>query len=392
MAQVKERGIGGLINTLAEGKTGAERDRRVAERFANEVAPVLNETEGDSGKKAREAFFKNFSLREAYVACTGDFPRMGHVKESAINSSAFSIITSAALSAKVIEGYDAVQGLIGDMLVTPFNSTLIADLFPGFDSVSGIADVAEAAKYPDVTIGEKAVGDTTFSKRGAMVQITEEAILFDQTGQLLLRANAIGREIRLDREKAIVKGVLDQTNFRCYYPVVGGSPTQTTLFDTDQTVASNALVDYTDIEKAALQFLTCAVDSNSNPILDAAVAPYVVLVPKALEWTARNIANGTQIRVDTNSGALTTLGPNPVSVEVMTSPILDGISTSTWYMAGNGGFKRQFIEKIHMPLQVVPVPAAEINAVSNDIVGGVRARYKSKVFALDNKFVVKCTA
>ena len=43
-------------------------------------------------------------------------------------------------------------------------------------TAAGITAVNEGAKYPDATIAEKYAGNTTFSKRGVMVQVTEETI------------------------------------------------------------------------------------------------------------------------------------------------------------------------------------------------------------------------
>ena len=391
MITVKHRGIGGLIETLSDGLTGAARSQRVADRFTNEIAPKLSGPQVD--EKVKKAFFDSFSIREAFVACTGDFPRFGSVQEAALKHTDFTVVILGGLSALVQAAYNTTEGLIGDKLVTPYNSSLISDIFPVFDTPTGMADVAEGATYGVVDIADRYVGDTTFSKRGAAVLVTEEAVLFDQTGQLISRCNNIGKQAALDREKYIIKGIQDlSAAYYCYYPA--GS--RAALYDTAQVKTSNALATYVDIEDAALYLsMTTAVDPVTTPdvIVDAALSPYTVLVPKALEFTALHIKN--TLTVQTNPGVTSGVSPvmnNPVSIEVLSSPILDVDSASTWYFAGAGGFKRQFIEKIHFPMQAVQIPPAESNAIMADTLGGVRVRYKSKVFALDNKFVVKNTA
>lgn len=402
MITMQNHGIGGLIETLSDGKVDAsQRETRIGERFTAEVLPLISPRGAKYDAKAAEAFWSTFSLRELYIACTGKFPRYGDVKETTgtpVKTSVFTLILTGGLSSRVILGYDTTSGLIGDKLVTPYNSNLLIDKFPGFNELSGIADVAEGALYPDVAITEKGLYDTTFSKRGAMVSVTEEAILFDQTGLVLARCNEVGRQLALDREKHIINSVCDQTGYECYFTTTGGSAT---LYDTAQLKTSNALVDYTDIENAALylQLTTAvitAIGDSDTPITDAALPPYEVLVPKTLEFTARHIANTLTVEsAPASSSVPSAMMNNPVAITVLSSPYLDKADNANgvahWYLAGAGGFKRQFIEKIHMPLQVVQVPSAEVNATSQDIVAGVRARYKSRVFALDNKFVVKNT-
>lgn len=390
---ITERGLGETYRQLRDGKSGSEGDSRAVARFNAEILPTIQQVSGKRDDKKVEKLAQiceTFSVRDFFEAVTGTRAVEGQVREAALASPGFATVTTALLASKAIEGYNTVDGLVGDFLVQPYNSKLKTEKFAGFTFPDGIADVAEGAVYPDATMTDKFVGDAAFSKRGVLVRITEEAILFDQTGQILQRANMVGEALRVDREKMILGSIADEATQLVYYP----SGVNAALYGGTNSIA-NTLTDFTDLQNASIK-LAAQVTETSEPIVNLDLAPRVLLVPKALEWTAWRIINSTmvQLRTPTTTSDFVQQTPNPFAGGVIySSAILDTLTSGTtrWYYSGAMGFKKQFIEKIHIPFQATQVPPAEVNTISADTIGGIRVRRKSKVFALDTVYVIRNT-
>lgn len=388
------RGLGTIMESLGEGR-GVEPMKKAAKRWTAEIAPFLYDTKAPHHRQPKDfkwdsnerlAIFESFAntgLKQLFKDMTGVDAYDGMMAEAVIASSSYTIVTGSLLGSKMIESYNVVKGLVGDDLVTVYPSKLLAEKFPGFDAAAGIADVAEGAKYPDATIAEKYVGDTTWSKRGVMVQITEEAILFDQTGMLLMRANQIGNSLRVDREKLILTGIQDTIAGGAYWP----SGAASALYVAGNTVDPNPLTDVAALELANTK-LMLQTDSNGD-IIAQDDTDMIVLVPAALYQTARKVIQLTELRFNTAGGNMM-VGSNPWgATSVVKSGYLDSVSAGNWYYGSRSGFRNQFILKSHFPFRVIQVNPAEVSNTTKDIVGGVVARWKERVFALDNKAVIK---
>ncbi|KKL65485.1 hypothetical protein LCGC14_2154490, partial [marine sediment metagenome] len=132
----------------------------------------------------------------------------GYVEiQEAISSTGFSSAIGQLLAAKLIEGYDS-PGFIGDELVETMPSSLRGERLAGFTALQGPKPVGELAQYEDSTFTDKFVG-TRETKRGRLLSISEEAVVFDQTGQILLLASRLGEIARQERERRIVRAVID---------------------------------------------------------------------------------------------------------------------------------------------------------------------------------------
>ncbi len=75
---------------------------------------------------------------------------------------------------------------------------------------------------------------------------------------------------------------------------------------------------------------------------------------------------------------------------VLDHPDLDAQSSTAWYL---GDFKKQFVEKVIIPPQVLTRKYGDNNedAWRKDIVASVKVRYDSKFGAVDYAFVGKST-
>lgn len=378
MLQIKK-----LLESCGEGIQGTRKAARIIEEALN--AP-------DDDAKHIEA--DDFSLAAIWEAVVG--PRLTTLTIEGpmpivedVNVHQFTILAKTLIS-KVVMAAFTDAALVGDKLVTPFKSTLLTDKVPG-GFVSGTPeDIEPGMAYPhngDIT--EKYV-QIEGKKRGHMLDVTWEAIFFDQTGIVLREARKFGRQAAKDREKQIIFRIQDLANFRSYHP----SNTQTNIYQaagaarhTYGNLINNALQNWTDID-AAFQALGAMLDDNGDPIL---VTPKILLVPRALEVTATRLIKNQRmpaIRTTTGPGD----SPNEANpfhnrFEIVATPYLDLDSTVVWYL---GDFKAQFLNKVVMPLEVLSRFDEKNDAAwEKDIKIQFKVRYYQRVGAVDYRLVVK---
>jgi hypothetical protein len=270
---------------------------------------------------------------------------------------------------------------------------------------------------PAITIGQKGAQDHSINKIWARVIVTREEYLFDQKGLVIMRANTIAEQLRVARNLVKMLVITDQSNytvgslvpnltqtsFQQYRPLVGTSYPVTSIFTGSNTIYANPLNDYRNVEAAA-NLLKSLTDENGNRLYRNAARPLHVLIPDTLEFNFWHIFNafGTQKRSADGMQAIEE-GGNPFagSVRIMdstlstiqanTSAVAGGDPVGTWYIAGAGGFQDAYVDKRVIPFEVVQIPQAEVQAVSADVVAGVKAAFKEDVVPRDpQKFIVKC--
>ena len=136
--------------------------------FVEHTLPAILNAENERDRMTPE----EFSLAEIFEA---------------VNTTEFSVITSELISAKVIQGYEMEEGII-DELVVPFNSSLQTDKIPGAFLEGNLEDIPEGGPYPHSAKIEDKYVQIGWAKRGMILDITMEAIKFDQTGMIITHA------------------------------------------------------------------------------------------------------------------------------------------------------------------------------------------------------------
>ena len=312
------------------------------------------------------------SMRNILEALGSDAP----LREEAVNTSVFNVITGELINRKVIEGYESYPA-IGDELVTVVSSRRREERFPGLGALDMPVEVKEAEDYPELGGLDEKYVTSTATKKGMIISITEELITEDQTGLVLLRAKQVGERIRRDREKTILNGIQD-VNGNVYRP--DGQAVALYSAANGNLLTGNSLVDWTDLDAAYAHFINMQ-DEAGEPMY---VEPQVLLVPVSLRGTANRIVNATEF--DTGN---MTVGNSYSHLKALASPYLDAQSTTTWYI---GDFKRQFVWHEVWPVQVLRARQDSDQAFERDIVARFKARYLGGIAALDYRYVIKCTA
>ena len=161
-----------MINNINEGKIGTD-DISLKALWQAMGEPSLKQDRLMGTRKVGEADFSE-----------------------AMASSAFPKITGALISKKVQEGYDLEYG-IGDKLVTVVQSSVKDETIVGFGADNQMKEVLEGINYEEGSITEK-YHKIKNTKKGRIISLTEEMVRFDQTGQMLMKAQQIGESAKSD--------------------------------------------------------------------------------------------------------------------------------------------------------------------------------------------------
>lgn len=332
-------------------------------------------------------------------------PESLYSESTPIMSNAFQTVCQELISAALIEGYNGVPS-VADRLVTTQSVSMRNTKVAGFTHLGNKFEVPEGHEYPTIRFGEKwvAMKETKF---GGMIELTEELLGFDQTGQIVRLARNVGEGLRMERERDIIRGVADAdhaSGVYVYRPSGVGAQLYTTAhqnyigaggitgFD-----AAVPLVDWRDIDKVlqyrATKVVDDRIDGTPRPIGGLNNGSNILLVPEAKRSTAWYIKNATGQERNSNDTAGTattqTNFPNPAAGfigEVLSTPYLDEVSAADYYY---GDFRRQFVWSEIWPLQSFVQGADSDAAFETDTVLRVKARYYGGLSALDTIYVTQ---
>ena len=385
-----------------------------AQGFVQVLGDLL-EGRDQGGREVRKIRPEQVSIRALWEACVGPVEetlpsmraagRFNFVDiQEAVETTAFPSATGVLIASKVIEAYNQ-PGYIGDRLVTVMPSKLKSERIVGFTSLEGPKEVPEGMPYEESSFAEKYVTTET-AKKGRILELTEEAIFQDQTGQILLRASRLGEMTRLEREETILSGVIDVGSGAVGYKDVyrpTGVAEALYVASNNNLLTATALVDWTDIDEV-LRYHAENVKDDRAVAGEQRPLPWMprqILTARRLAGTSARVLNATEHR--SVSGNETVITQNPVNViapglEALASPLLDFLATVTgsrytvatgWFL---GDFPRQFVWQEIWPLQTFRSRQDDEAAFRRDVVARFKVRYWGGIAAIDERQVIKVTA
>ena len=331
---------------------------------------------------------RDFSLLELWEALGGDesLERLGQgIREEGVSVAQFPVITGLLLSKKIMDAYNA-SAMVLDQLVTDFPSRLLVDRIPGAETTAALEDIEAGMPYPETADIQEKYVTVEGKKRGEILNVTWEAVHFDQTGLILRQANAFGEQAAKDREQRGLKTIMDMTDYQKYQP----SGTQDDLYQNAagsthhvyDNLVVDVLADHSDINAAEI-LLGSMMDANGYYINTGQTR--VLLTGVNLKQLAWRIQNNTFMIGGTNEE----MNPAKGTFGLVVSPWVSANSTTAWWY---GDFKKQFVEKVVLPMQVI-TRKDNINesAFKRDILASHKVRHYTQVAAVDYKYVVKST-
>lgn len=334
-----------------------------------------------------------------------DTPNLGTLRlseaQGAVTTSHFQNISGQIVYSATLEPYRAETNVF-TALIPEVNATFLEG-----EKMAGITEIGDeiAVRYetdPYALAGpsENWVFTPPIKDRGVIVPVTWEAVFSDRTGQLLERCRQVGKWAGVNKEKRAIDAVIDENttahryNWRnagqiATYGDNSGSHTW------DNLVASNALVDHTDIDNAEQAFNAMVDPFTGEPIL---VEPRHLIAVKALELTANRILNSTQIL--THIGGYATSGNLPAFTQanpylnrygLVTSRLLASrLATDTDWFIGDVSAAVKYM--VAEPINVVMAPPNNHDEFHRRIVFQARVNERGQHVVVEPRALLKSTA
>jgi hypothetical protein len=260
-----------------------------------------------------------------------------------------------------------------------------------------VDEVREGEAFPEISATEEKV-EIRHKRNGRSLSITAEAIEENEVADIVQRVNALG-EIAADWvEEQTLSRVCDAKGSATtsggapyvYRPNGSGTALYSSTANTPGTrapsgnrVASNALVDETDLDNA--RTVLAAMKNNRGKRIAIPMSECLLLVPDALVGAAAKILNSELVPGVENE--VSNWGPRgQYRPKLLSSPKLDDISTTAWYL---GAFRRQFIRKWKLRFEYVTLSGDTKDFLERRIAFQARIGWDVEIGATDYVYVVQ---
>ena len=311
-----------------------------------------------------------------------------------VDVSAFLNITGQVIYSKILDAYNQ-EAFVVSKLVQHVPTRLDGEKIPGVSRISdSIDEVGPGMPYPNLGFGEDYIETPSTSKRGFIVPVTKEAIFFDRTHLILSRAAEVGEVLGLNKEKRLIDLAIGATN---NYKANGVSlDTYNSSGPWVNTLASNELVDWTNVDAAEQLFAEMLDPNTGEPVL---VRGTTVLVMPAYRHAAHRVFNAAEITYTGSGSGTATTAANPLGnyrVEesrlayrrVVASGVTSDEAKKWWFV---GDFSKAFAYMENWPITVTQAPVNSEADFNNDIVLRFKASERGAAAVLNPRYVVKCT-
>lgn len=311
-----------------------------------------------------------------------------------VDMSAFLNVTGQVIHAKILESYQQ-EAFVVSRLVQHIPTRLDGEKIPGVGRIADDVDeIGPGMPYPNLGFGEDYIETPSTAKHGFIVPVTKEAIFFDRTNLVLSRAAEVGEVLGLNKEKRLIDLAVGITN---NYKSNG------TSYDSYSTsgawvneLASNELIDWTNVDAAEQLFAEMSDPTTGEPIL---VNGTTVLVMPAYRHAAHRVFNAAEITYTGSGSSTATTAANPLGnyrVEesrlayrrIVGSGVAAEDAKKWWFV---GDFRKAFAYMENWPITVTQAPINSEADFSNDIVLRFKASERGAAAVLNPRYVVKCT-
>jgi len=315
-----------------------------------------------------------------------------------LNINTFSAAVGGLIEATILENFEN-PAFIGDQLFetipTKKNGEKIIGTF-GFGSTDGDTSRKPGMPHPRSQFGERWVETPELDEKALACEVTQEAVFYDLTNEVLQRAAGVGEILSYGREKTMLKLFCGSTNSYVY----GG-----TAYDTYQATTpwinthANIAVDYTDIDNALALFANMTDPETGREIL--VMPDTIVHMPrKASVW--HFILNSTEHRYGdpANHQSLSTPPPSVnATYKLLSSVILRNIidadlsesqseADDYWFI---GQPKKCFKWMEAWPLRVRQASANEFVMLDRGLIAAYFANYRGIGAVAEPRFIVRNT-
>jgi hypothetical protein len=389
------------------------------------VKNLVREFRGDFSKSAQnltEAFEKklvrprDFDLGDLFAECFGwdafrecragrrlanDVFAEGRLSEAqgAVTTAAFQNISGQIVYSAILDKYDSEDFVFTKLIPETPTQFLEGEKMAGLARMGDETGVRnEADPYPLMGVGEDWIFTPAIQDIGGIVPVTWEAVFGDRTGRLLEYCGEVGYWRGVKREKQAIDCCVDENTTRHRYnwrgTVIASYGDNSGSHTWDNLAASNAMVDWTDIDAAEQVFNGLTDPYTGEPIM---IEPRHLTFTKQKEQTARRILSATEIRVATPGYAVSanptqTNMANPYlnKYEPVTSRLLvSRLATDTdWFLADWSKYAKYMVAE---KMNVAQAPSSNHDEFHRRIVQQYRVNERGAYVVVQPRAAVKCT-
>ena len=315
------------------------------------------------------------------------------VQEAEAGVSWFKQITTQLIQSKLIEGYTARE-FIWPALIEEVPEAHRDVKAAGIEGFPEPVEVKRGENYPVVPFASEKYVTGEQVKKGYIVEVDEDVILEDQTGQLYAKARDTGWIMSLDKEERVLNGVQD-VNSTVFRPQGSAEALYRTSVGTNSNrinSTTNALVDYTDFDEVLALFAAFKMNRDQTGKIIPIPNELQLLTPSALASTGDRIVTATQVEYDnlTSGVGVRTISGAPHKSRVkshLSSNLIDAQSTTAWFL---GVFKKQFKWFYKWLMRVVEDNMGD-RYFTADVILRIRSSEYGEIVATDDCWIVKST-
>jgi hypothetical protein len=233
------------------------------------------------------------------------------------------------------------------------------------------------------------------AKHGLIIQVTKEAIFFDQTHHLLERAAEVGELLAMNKEKRILDMILGITNTYKQSNTALNTYSSAATHPWKNLLSGNELVNWESIESAEDLFGEMTDPISGNPIL---IEPNSVLVMPPKRHLAHRLFYASSITYEDETSATVSTIRNPFAKYRLISSRLAYQRLKTQSDVTNpekvwviGNFRKAFAYMENWGITVSrSIPGSEMD-FTKDILVRFKASERGVPAVIDPRYVVKCT-
>lgn len=425
--QLRETLEGRIAEAQANGQTEAAGRRRWVEELHEAIGLRVHDKDSDelvesfdeSGRKVlanNRISPRNFSLKELAEAIGGrDFVEQfrpggdgrsdsidlleagpGVDPTAFLNINTFTAAVGGLIEARILESFQNNAHIGDDLFETiPTNKNgekIIGTA--GFDSTDGDGTRQPGMPHPRAQIKERWVQTPELTEKALACEVTQEAVFYDLTNEVLKRAGDVGDILSYGKEKTQLSLFCGATNSYNYGGVAYNTYQASTPWINTHT---NVAVDYTDVDLALGLFEDMTDPETGREII---VAPdTIVHMPRrANQW--HFILNSTQHRAGDPASHQSLSTPPPAVAAtyktlhstILRNLIISGLSeskadaTEYWFI---GQPKRCFKWMEAWPLRVRQASPNEFVMLDRGLIAAYFGNYRGAGAIEEPRYIVR---
>jgi hypothetical protein len=313
-----------------------------------------------------------------------------------INTNTFTASVAGLLDAQVMEKFKNAK-YIGDELFETRPTRKNGEKIIGTGGVSGgEMDLTRKPGEPHAraSFGERWVNTPELTEKALAIEVTQEAVFYDLTNEVLDVAAGVGDRLGYEREKTMLRLFAGITNSYVYNGTAYNTYQTSTPWINDH---ANPLVDYADIDDA-LELFTAMTDPETGREIELMDVPLIVHDPRKDSLWHRTI-NSIETRETTNTNTVTISSPPPSSsgYRRLSSVILRNLidteggvtlaQAKDWWFIGNPKRALKWMEA--WPLRVRQASANEYVMLDRGMIAAYFANYRGVGAVVEPRFIVR---